>query len=408
MGTGILGQLARALTENFGGGQQPGDIVEPQPDFSGRWFTTFGPMTLTQEGARVHGHYCYQGVQCTIEGNLDNGKLIFEYHEPTISGEGWFGMVSPGKFAGQWRPHGMEVFARWEGLREFEGIWETSFGPMRLLQTHDGIHGFYDGLGAATLQGTIQEGRLVFRYQEPKAQGEGWFELAEDGETFEGQWKEEGEKPWAPWFGRRVHAKPGLIWLVVMEAHWQRSLKDKEYSFGNMLREFFARLPQVEVRQRFFDSEAGLERWCRELMYLPEPSVVVIATHGNEEGLQALGKTVDPRIILNGLRYADNIQALHFSSCLMLKDGQTNDLARAMQRACPFPVSGYNTSVDWAASALIEFHYLDMILGRNLSPADAADQVTKMLAYAGDQGDPRSPYPSAGFRFFPPGNLSKP
>jgi hypothetical protein len=40
-----------------------------------------------------------------------------------------------------------------------------------------------------------------------------------------------------------------------------------------------------------------------------------------------------------------------------------------------------------------------MILSKGLSPEEAANQVVRLLAFAGDKGTPGSPYPSAGFRF---------
>src|SRR4030095_14433112 len=107
-----------------------------------------------------------------------------------------------------------------------------------------------------------------------------------------------------------------------------------------------------------------LERWCRELMYIPEPVAVVFASHGTQDGLSVQGKAVDTGRLVESLSYADNILLLHFSSCLMLQDGKASDLARALQQTLRFPISGYDRSVDWAASALIEFNYLDMILGR--------------------------------------------
>jgi len=86
----------------------------------------------------------------------------------------------------------------------------------------------------------------------------------------------------------------------------------------------------------------------------------------------------------------------------MLQDGKASELARALQETVRFPVSGYDRSVDWAASALIEFHYLDMVLGRGLSPAAAAEQVIGLIGYAGEKDLTGSPYPAAGFRIFMP------
>src|SRR4029079_19451216 len=80
--------------------------------------------------------------------------------------------------------------------------------------------------------------------------------------------------------------------------------------------------------------------------------------------------------ILDSLKFADGLQLLHFSSCLVGQDSE-----RALI-AAPFPVSGYKTSVDWAQSALIEFVYLDMILEKGLSPAAAAEQLVSLVRVA--------------------------
>ena len=372
------------------------------PNFSGRWFTTYGPMELIQDGERVHGSYEFQSSRCSIQGAISDGRFQFAYQEPTVEGEGWFELVRHGRFAGQWRPKGTEKWSTWTGERGFEGIWESSFGLLRLIEEPGRVLGFYEGAGPANLEGQLEKNRLSFRYHEPRAQGEGHFDLAPDASSFQGEWRAEGAQEWSPWQGRRLIPLAGVLWLVVIEAHWQRSYLEKEYAFGHMLREFFARLGQVNVRQRFFEDEAGLERWCRELMYIPEPVVVVFASHGTQDGLSVRGKPLDSGRIVESLRYADNILLLHFSSCLMLQDGKASELARALQETVRFPISGYDRSVDWAASALIEFNYLDMILGRGLSPVHAARKVIELISYAGDQAPPDSPYPAAGFRIFVP------
>lgn len=371
-------------------------------NFSGRWFTTFGLMELTQDGTQVRGFYSMQQNSCPIAGSIRDGKFHFTYQEPAAEGEGWFELVRHGKFAGLWRPKGAANWSSWSGQREFEGIWETSFGLLRLVQEPERVLGFYEGAGPCTLEGRLEQSRLQFRYRELRVQGEGHFELAPDTTSFEGEWRADGAAQWAPWLGRRLAAVPGLVWLVVIEAHWQRSYLDKEYAFGHMLREFFTRLSHVNVRQRFFEDESGLERWCRELMYLPEPVAVVFASHGTAEGLTVHGKPFNTGALVESLRYADNVILLHFSSCLMMEDGKAGELARALQEAVRFPISGYDRSVDWAASALIEFHYLDMVLGRGLSPSDAADSVLRLVSYAGDKDVPGSPYPAAGFRIILP------
>jgi hypothetical protein len=225
--------------------------------------------------------------------------------------------------------------------------------------------------------------------------------LSENGANFQGQWRADGTSPWGQWLGQRIVPMPGLVWLVVLEAYWQRGLGEKEYAFGNMLREFFARVPGVEVRQRFFDNEAGLIKWCRELLYLPEPIALVLATHGTPEGLTAHGELIRAEPLAQVLRNVDNVQVLHFSSCLLMDQGKAGDFARVLRNEVSFPISGYSTSVDWAASALIEFTYLDMILARGFTPQAAAEQVTRLVAFAGDSVAAGSPYPAAHFRFLP-------
>jgi hypothetical protein len=185
-----------------------------------------------------------------------------------------------------------------------------------------------------------------------------------------------------------------------LEAHWQRFLTEPEYSFGFMLKEFFARLTGVGVRHRFFNDESSLEHWCRELLYVPEPVVVLFATHGNQEGLVAHGRTLDTESLLGVLPFADSVKLLHFSACLMMHEA--NELPRRLQRLMRCPISGYTTSVDWGGSALIEFAYLDMILGKGLAPEEAARQLVTQIGFAGDHTSPDSPYAAAGFRILTP------
>jgi len=368
-------------------------------DFKGRWFSTFGNLEIKQHGTKVEGTYGRAG---TLHGKVKKDKLTFDYEEPGEKGQGWFALRRHGKFAGEYVPEGAFQGRTWEGLRDFDGIWDSSFGRLRMIQNENGAVGFYEGVGPATLEGTMEEGRLVFRYQEPKAQGEGWFELGEDGMSFHGEWCPAGVQLWQHWSGKRILPTPGLTWLIVLEAHWQRSLADNEYAFGHMLREFFARLENVKVRQRFFHDESSLQHWCRELLYLPEPSILAIASHGTPEGLSVHGKTINTRSVVESLQYADNLKLLHFSSCLVMKDGQDGDQMRPVLDKVAFPISGYTTSVDWGGSALIEFTYLDMILGKHLTPAQAAEKLPYVVGFAGDSASHESPYPAAGFRFFKP------
>jgi hypothetical protein len=371
--------------------------------FHGRWYSMFGPLELEQQGEKVQGVYRAGNQEGRLAGQIDNGRLQFHFEEREHAGEGWFELIRPGRFEGQWRQDGHDQWLPWNGERDFEGIWETSFGLVRLVQDGERVFGFYEGLGPCTIEGLLKGRELTFRYQEPKTAGAGRFTLGEDGAAFTGEWLPEGAQVWQPWMGRRLWPAPGRIWLVVLEAHWQHHLMDKEYSFGGMLKEFFARVPGVQVCHRFFNNEAGLRRWCRDLLYMPEPTIVSIATHGTPQGLAVHGETVSATALSETLRYADNIKLLHFSACLMMQEGPGMEIVRELHRHARFPISGYTTSVDWAASAIAEFTYFDLILARGMSPAQAAEELPRLLTFAGDQGALGSRYPAAGFRMLLPG-----
>jgi hypothetical protein len=351
-------------------------------------------MTLEARGASIVGAYRYGNTDGRLEGEATGDTLKFSYAEPNERGEGVFRLLRPGKFAGSYTVSGESRARRWEGERGWDGVWESDFGRVRLIHEAARIHGFYEGAGPSVIEGQLRDGRLEFRYREPNASGEGRFQLSEDGRAFSGEWRTQERAEWLPWSGRRLQPEPGLTWLVVLEAHWQRSLAESEYAFGDMLREVFARLPNVRVRQRFFHDAQSLEHWCRELLYLPEPAILMIASHGVAEGLSVHGEVINTTRVLDSLRYAENLKLLHFSSCLVGLDGE-----RALTKQ-PYPVSGYTTSVDWGASALLEFTYLDLMLNRGLDPAEAAAKLPTLVSYAGDIVSRDSPYPAAGFRFF--------
>jgi len=362
--------------------------------FAGRWFTSFGPMTLDENGGRAWGTYGRDGTENTIEGTAAAGRLVFRYAEAQEKGTGWFRLRREGHFAGEYLAEGHLRPLPWQGWRAFDGLWDTSLGRLRFVQEAERVLGWSEHDIAASLDGRAEGGRLAFRLQAPKFAGRGTLELDAAGYAASGEWQEDGQ-PARPLGSRRVVPRQGLTWLVVLEAHWQRALDDSEFAFGHMLRELFARLPRAQVRHRYYHDEASLLHWCRQLLYLPEPAILVITGHGETTGLTVGGKIIELSRIIDSLRLADGLQLLHFSSCLV---GQ--DTGRTLNTA-PFPVSGYTTSVDWAESALTEFIYLDMMLERGLPPAAAAEQLVQLVRFAGSEEVLGSPYRPAGFCFFP-------
>jgi hypothetical protein len=170
-----------------------------------------------------------------------------------------------------------------------------------------------------------------------------------------------------------------------------------------MLRPFLARASNVQVRHRFFTDESSLLRWCREICYLAEPVCLVIAAHGSSKGVALEGgRSAGAKALAETLRHASNLKLLHFSSCEVLKGRMAADIQAAVPRSVMFPVSGYTTTADWAASAMVDFLFLDLILTRGLSPEQAAGQVVKLMPFAGDKTVEGSALKPLGFRFVKP------
>lgn len=285
----------------------------------------------------------------------------------------------------------------------FTGVWETTYGDMNLEQTGSTVTGWYAFGGMSTIEGTATDGgKMIFRYDEGNASGEGWFQLSESGDSFSGMWRADGSSVWSAWEGRKFTGQPSR-WLVVLECEWQESLREHEYSFGDMLGAWLGRLPGLEIRHRFIHSYADLERFCAEAAMLPGDVWVVIASHGTEAGIALPEGTVSPARIAQALTPITNLRLVHFSCCLIMA-GNTPRAILASRTDWPrdFAVSGYTTSVDWGGSAIIEFYYLDKILGQGLSPAGAAEALLHDIRFAGDASTPHNP--GAGFTISTPRN----
>jgi hypothetical protein len=104
-----------------------GDVLLRQADehangdgknFSGRWETSYGIMTLEQVGDSVSGYYLMKHLHCSIDGKVGNGRLNFKFREPKSSGEGWFELKSRGdRFSGMWRDYRGSTWTPWKGRR---------------------------------------------------------------------------------------------------------------------------------------------------------------------------------------------------------------------------------------------------------------------------------------------------
>jgi hypothetical protein len=263
---------------------------------------------------------------------------------------------------------------------------------MRLTVEGDRARGTYSYGAGATLEGLVAGRELRAEYAEPDGtRGRALFALAPDGMSFRGVWQPGLEGPalalddrsLSRWRGTRVVPVEGRVWLIILEAHWEESLAEHEYSYGDMLRAFFERVPAVEVRQRFFHDQDDLVRFCHELSGLLEPVVLYISSHGTTAGVAVAGETIDGAAIGAALRGLDTLALVHFGSCEVLAGNEPAALLAAAGPEAAFPISGFRVAVDWAGSALVDFAYLSLVLEQGLAPAAAVRATRAMLSFAG-------------------------
>lgn len=382
--------------------------AQSAPDFSGTWETDYGDLRLVREGVLYRGSYGSAGTS-VIVGTLSGRKLEFRYTEVGARGEGWFELAADGKsFQGKWRPDGQESWASWSGTRKppakqpktFSGLFETRYGRIRLEQTGQSVAGLYRYAGSwGRIKGKVKEGRLEFEWREARGKGTGEFKLGEDGVQLRGTWKVTGAESSKTWNGQRVQPRPGVRWLVILEAYWEEELEQTEYSFGAMLRSYFRRYPRVEVRHRRFGDKADFVRAGREVAFLAEPVVLVIASHGESGKLVAGEDRIGSDLVGRVARDLPHLALLHFSACEIFAPGALKALRAELPKGRKLPISGYAVAVDWSGSALLEQLYFDLVLGRGIAPRRAAKLVKQELSFANDENAPDSILGALKFRY---------
>jgi hypothetical protein len=184
--------------------------------FAGKWNTDYGLLTMTQDGNKVKGVY-YDGT-ASLEGTVEKNRLTFTYTEPGLEGDGEFELAADGKsFTGKWRSKGGQTWNGWNGKLagevpaarqgEFAGTWETTYGVLILTQDGKKVRGSYYN-GQASLEGTVEKGRLTFTFVETIGKGDGEFVLSADGKSFTGKWRWENQNTWHGWDGSRPAQAP--------------------------------------------------------------------------------------------------------------------------------------------------------------------------------------------------------
>lgn len=282
-----------------------------------------------------------------------------------------------------------ETRAQSPTVASFQGSWQTTYGRLRIRLDGERATGRYSYGAGATLEGRVDGSVLRFVYTEPDGvTGRARFELADDGASFRGVWKQgarddsELDDPGTNrWTGSRVVPVEGRVWLVVLEAYWQAGLHEPDYSYGEMLGAFFERLPNVAFRQRFFGGQEDFVRLARECEALEEPVIVYVSSHGTPEGIASPGGLLSGATIGAALAHVPNVKLLHLGACA----GMASKLPEEIRAAAGarFPISGFTRPVDWGGSALVDLAYLDLVLERGLEPAEAVSETRRLVTFAG-------------------------
>jgi len=258
---------------------------------------------------------------------------------------------------------------------------------MRLSADGPRIRGTYAYAGQSRLRGEVTEGELHFTYEQPDGEvGEGVFRLGVDGDSFDGSWTSRGGRG-GPWRGTRVLPEAGRRWLVVLEANWEGGLHEAEYSYGEMLRSFFTREPKVAVRHRFVSDLADLRRWCAEVVYLAEPVVLYLSSHGTEEGISLGVEEAGAEELIAALADLPDLELLHFGSCSVMGGEIPTRITDAREGAARFPISGFTRPADWAGSAVVDFTFLELVLVRGLAPHRALEATREMVSFARESSE---------------------
>ncbi len=191
--------------------------AEEPPRFAGEWKSTFGAVTLEQEGDAVTGRF--GAGKFPIKGTVKGNELKFEYDEGRVKGDAVFTLDPSGNaYAGTFQIRGGRRGA-WNGWRPdpaasagkaavFAGLWLTDLGLMELTQDGKHVEGRYALRGTSSLDGDVTGRHLDFRYKGFRG-GTGWFDLDAKGTTLAGASGSDGFAGWNGWKGARLPSSSG-------------------------------------------------------------------------------------------------------------------------------------------------------------------------------------------------------
>lgn len=186
-------------------------VLADERGLEGKWKTSLGLATITKEGDQVTVKFANAQIP-TVKGAIEGKQASLKTEEGKTKGEASITLGDSGLSFSGWFRFANGFQRSWEGFRpdprateaktgRFAGLWLTNLGLMELEQDGEKVKGRYAQRGVSTLDGQIKGRRLDLHYQWFR-DGSGWFDLATDGESFEGAAVGDGFGDWYAWKGR--------------------------------------------------------------------------------------------------------------------------------------------------------------------------------------------------------------
>ena len=77
-------------------------------------------------------------------------------------------------------------------------------------------------------------------------------------------------------------------------------------------------------------------------------------------------------------------------------------IAAAREPRERFPISGFTKPADWAGSAIADFTYLELVIGRGMDPEQAVRETRRMVKFADED---RGTISGSGLKLFSPNEM---
>ena len=140
--------------------------------------------------------------------------------------------------------------------------------------------------------------------------------------------------------------------ILVLESPWDNSSVEST-SVWPFVSEF-ARARCIRAYHQAFLDKSSFIHWVESYNNekLAKPKLLYIAAHGNGGRVSGLKKTINKKTIISVIQKSENIDFVHFGSCLFGSEQNLHDLLLAAKHIKW--AAGYDKEVDWVDSTLFD------------------------------------------------------